>query len=363
MLNDVKSIHYLRGLAALLVVFHHGVLQFPGLRDRYAHFEFGQAGVDIFFVISGFVIYLASIEGRIRPGEFVKRRIVRIVPLYWVATLALVAAAVCAPQLFATTVVTPQNVGQSLLFIPSYSAAFPDQIWPVLVPGWSLNYEMFFYGLFALGLMLAREHLLTFLVATLGALVVIGLACEPQFAPFKTYTDLKLLEFLFGVLLARCYLDARFKGLAALGLLLPAGLLLLAISPFFPPPHLGKLPPWAVPAVLIVIGSLALEARIASKSSALLQLMGNASYAIYLSHLFTLGALRLIWSKAAVPLDTTGWALAWFVVALVSSIGVGIAVHEWLEKPLLSASRGLLAGGSLRTTPRMATRSSGVSAK
>ena len=209
MLNDVKSIHYLRGLAALLVVFHHGVLQFPGLRDRYAHFEFGQAGVDIFFVISGFVIYLASIEGRIRPGEFVKRRIVRIVPLYWVATLALVAAAVCAPQLFATTVVTPQNVGQSLLFIPSYSAAFPDQIWPVLVPGWSLNYEMFFYGLFALGLMS-------------GARAFVDLSRSNARSPcrhrigvrtaVRSIQDLHRLEaprIPLGVLLARYYLDAR----------------------------------------------------------------------------------------------------------------------------------------------------------
>jgi exopolysaccharide production protein ExoZ len=363
MLNEVKSIHYLRGLAALLVVFYHSIIQFPSLRDRYSHFEFGQAGVDIFFVISGFVIYLSSIEGRIPPGEFLKRRIVRIVPLYWVATLAVVAAAVCAPQLFATTVVTAQNVGQSLLFIPAYNAAFPDHIWPVLVPGWSLNFEMFFYVMFALGLLVSRGHLLTFLVVTLGALVVIGLLFDPRFAPLKIYTDLKLLEFLFGVLLARFYLNAGFGGLAALGLLLPAGLLLLAISPSFPTPQLSKLPPWAIPAALIVIGSLALEGRIRSKSSAPLQLMGNASYALYLSHLFTLGALRIVWAKAAVPLDTMGWAVVWFIVAVGSSIGVGIAVHEWLEKPLLSATRNLFAGGSARTTRRMAPRTSGVSSK
>lgn len=363
MVNEVKSIHYLRGLAPLLVIFHHSIIQFPGLHERYAHFELGQTGVDIFFVISGFVIYLSSIDGRIRPGEFLKRRIIRVVPLYWVATLAVVAAVVCAPGLFASTVVTPQNVGQSLLFIPAYSSAFPGYIWPVLVPGWSLNYEMFFYALFALGLLVAREHLLMFLLTTLGALMVIGLAFDPQFAPLRTYTDLRLLEFLLGVLLASYYLNMGFKGLATLGLLLPAGLLLLTISPALPLPDFGKFPAGAIPATLIVIGSLALEPSMGSKSSAPLQLMGNASYAVYLSHLFTLGALRVAWSKAGIPLNTTGWELAWFGVAMVASVGVGIAVHVWLEQPMLGAGRRLLEGGTLRTPQRMTPRSSGVSAK
>ena len=124
----------------------------------------------------------------------------------------------------------------------------------MLVPGWSLNYDMFFYALFALGLLVAREHLLAFRLTTLGDLMFIGLAFDPQFAPLKTYTDLRLLEFLLGVLLARYYLDMGFKGLAMLGLLLPAGLLLLAISPALPLPDLGKFPAGAIPAALIVIG-------------------------------------------------------------------------------------------------------------
>ena len=89
--HEVKSIHYLRGLAALLVVFHHSIIQLAPVRDHYAHVEFGQAGVDIFFVISGFVIYLSNGKGRLGSGEFLKRRIIRIVPLYWLATLAVVA--------------------------------------------------------------------------------------------------------------------------------------------------------------------------------------------------------------------------------------------------------------------------------
>ena len=238
--HEVKSIHYLRGLAALLVVFHHSIIQLAPVRDHYAHIEFGQAGVDIFFVISGFVIYLSNAKGRLGCGEFLKLRIIRIVPLYWLATLAVVAVAVVAPRFFATTTLTAQDVAQSLLFVPAYSAAFPGQIWPVLVPGWSLNYEMFFYLVFAVGLLVARERLLLFLVATLGILVVAGLLLDPQPAPLKSYTDLRLLEFLFGVLLARLYLDMGFKGLSGLGILLPAGVLLLAISPALPMLEVGK---------------------------------------------------------------------------------------------------------------------------
>ena len=358
--NEVKSIHYLRGLAALLVVFHHSIIQLAPVRDHYAHIEFGQAGVDIFFVISGFVIYLSNAKGRLGSAEFLKRRIIRIVPLYWLATLAVVAVAVVAPRLFATTTVTAQNVAQSLLFVPAYSSAFPDQIWPVLVPGWSLNYEMFFYLVFAVGLLVARERLLLFLVATLGILVVAGLLLDPHPAPLKSYTDLRLLEFLFGVLLARLYLDMGFKGLSGLGILLPAGILLLAISPALPMLELGKIPPWALPAALIVTGALAMERLLLSTSSPLLQLMGDASYALYLSHLFTLGALRVIWAKAGVPVDNPQWILLWFAVALSTSVVVGIAVHKWLEKPLLSAGRSLLARGPTAGWRKVPMRSTGV---
>jgi exopolysaccharide production protein ExoZ len=358
--HEVKSIHYLRGLAALLVVFHHSIIQLAPVRDHYAHVEFGQAGVDIFFVISGFVIYLSNGKGRLGSGEFLKRRIIRIVPLYWLATLAVVAVAVVAPRFFATTTLTAQDVAQSLLFVPAYSAAFPSQIWPVLVPGWSLNYEMFFYLVFAVGLLVARERLLLFLVATLGILVVAGLLLDPHLAPLKSYTDLRLLEFLFGVLLARLYLDMGLKGLSGLGILLPAGLLLLAISPALPMLQLGKIPPWALPAALIVTGALAMEKLLVSTSSPLLQLMGDASYALYLSHLFTLGALRAIWAKAGVPVDNPQWTLLWFGVALSASVVVGIAVHKWLEKPLLSAGRNLLGGRPTARWRKVPMRSTGV---
>ncbi len=359
--HEVKSIHYLRGLAALLVVFHHSIIQLAPVRDHYAHIEFGQAGVDIFFVISGFVIYLSNGKGRrLGSGEFLKRRIVRIVPLYWLATLAVVAVAVVAPRLFATTTVTAQNVAQSLLFVPAYSAAFPDQIWPVLVPGWSLNYEMFFYLVFAVGLLVARERLLLFLVVILGTFVVAGLLLDPHLAPLKSYTDPRLLEFLFGVLLARLYMDMGFKGLSGLGVLLPAGVLLLAISPALPMLQLGKIPPWALPAAFIVTGALAMEKLLVSTSSPLLQLMGDASYALYLSHLFTLGALRVIWAKAGVPVDNPQWTLLWFGVALSASVVVGIAVHKWLEKPLLSAGRSLLGSGPTARWRKVPMRSTGV---
>lgn len=344
MTDQVKGIHYLRGVAALLVVFHHSILQIPTFRQSYEWIEFGQGGVDIFFVISGFVIYLASIKEQIAPVEFIKRRIIRVVPLYWAATLALVLAVAVVPHVFATTILSPSSVLQSLFFVPAYSAAFPDQIWPVLVPGWSLNYEMFFYAVFALGLLVDRAHLLRFLVGTLGAFTLLGLLLEPHLAPLKTYTDMRLLEFLAGVVLARLYMSAGFDKRSWLAILLPVGVGLLLISPVVSLPRLERIEPWAGPAIMIVAGILALEARRPLSNSAWLVRLGDASYSLYLSHLFTLGVLRIIWSKAGIPVDGLAWAILWFATALCVCVGASIVVHQRLEKPLLAGARRIFAG-------------------
>src|ERR1700712_2912253 len=100
------QLQYLRAIAALMVVYFHAVLQVAKLDPQYdtqMHL-FGETGVDIFFILSGFVMWLTTSGREISPTDFYKRRIKRIVPLYWLATLFSAAVAVVAPSILESTV-------------------------------------------------------------------------------------------------------------------------------------------------------------------------------------------------------------------------------------------------------------------
>src|SRR5829696_2873445 len=149
------SIQYLRGVAALMVVYTHASVQ----TQRYADVELpfsahGAAGVDIFFVISGFIMWMTTIGDTptSKPLPFISRRISRIVPLYWVLTTGIVIVGLVRPDLLSSTVITVWHVLASFFFIPYPHPADNGSLVPVLIPGWTLNYEMFFYAIFACSL-------------------------------------------------------------------------------------------------------------------------------------------------------------------------------------------------------------------
>jgi peptidoglycan/LPS O-acetylase OafA/YrhL len=152
--STLQSIQLLRGIAALSVVYVH-VLATP---------NFGLFGVDIFFVISGFVMALVTTKNT-NPTSFFLHRLIRIVPLYWILTTCLVAVIVIAPNLLGSTTLNFANFLKSLFFIPYFKESHLIQ--PFLFVGWTLNYEMLFYLCIALGLMLSSRHYLAIAISTL----------------------------------------------------------------------------------------------------------------------------------------------------------------------------------------------------
>jgi hypothetical protein len=144
----LQSIRTLRGLAALLVVGFHAAEK-AGLS-----FKVGAIGVDLFFVISGFIIWVVTAQRPATPGTFLLNRAIRVVPLYWTITLLVAGLALLVPSLLASRVLDPARLLASLLFIPHLDAA--GMPWPLLAPGWTLNHEAFFYLVFAAGLLLPR---------------------------------------------------------------------------------------------------------------------------------------------------------------------------------------------------------------
>lgn len=124
----VRPVQYLRAIAALMEVWHHSIAQIPGI-EKVLPDSWGTSGVDLFLVISGFIMAAVTFGKDVTPWDFLRRRLVRVVPMYWLVTLAMVGLALVAPGLFRTLRVDAETLAMSLLFVPHWSAAFPGHAW------------------------------------------------------------------------------------------------------------------------------------------------------------------------------------------------------------------------------------------
>ncbi len=306
--RTLLAIQYLRGLAAVAVVAYHTGRMSTGL---------GQAGVDVFFVISGFI--MVHVSGREPlPVEFLRARVMRLVPLYWLVTLA---AAVLGGADKAHTLV-------SLAFWPHLG---PDGMWaPVLSQGWSLNLEMQFYILFAATLLLpGRRRLLalTGVIATLAGLTVVASFIKDD-AAFNFFPI--VLEFLAGAWLCRAWQRGWMRRLPA-GLLLTAGLALLLVQVQWPTPVPWRCLQWGVPALLVVAGAVGLEASGRLPAVPGFRTLGDASYSLYLTHMLLLAGLHPILAPLPAVVAIPGGILA--------CVALGLLVHRLVERPLGQALR------------------------
>jgi exopolysaccharide production protein ExoZ len=341
----LESLQYLRGLAAMLVVFYHAVGQLVIPTGSFHVPQIGAAGVDIFFVVSGFVMFWTTRGRTLAPGDFMLKRLIRIAPLYWFFTLAVAAVAFAVPQLLRATHFNTWHILMSLLFVPVWHPFIPREvegaISPIIVPGWTLNLEIVFYLLFALTLK-ARASLRPWLLSIL--LIALYVAARTVLWPtsLRFYgTDL-LAEFMAGVVLA-CLIDrlprGGSRGWAALfAVALPVMLALDYARPPLPQSiFLG------VPALLCVLAALQVERAGALPSSRVLGLLGDASYSIYLSHIFVIAGVRIV--ANAVGYDLALFAgVPFLVLTLATAATVGFAVHGLIEKPLLAAVNRAVRG-------------------
>jgi exopolysaccharide production protein ExoZ len=329
-----------------MVVWHHSLIQIAGMQQLIHVRDFGPSGVDLFFVISGFIMFVTTTEKPLTPGAFFSLRLVRVMPMYWLMTLVMIVCAVMAPTAFRTLVMSPAAVAKSLLFIPYNSLSFPGEPWPVLVPGWTLNYEMFFYAIFALCLFVPPRWRFASLVAALGALVAAGRMIGSSSNPFVwVYTSPLLLEFIAGCMIG--YLWSRRSTPASLAVSvtgMAAGGYLLFIRGA--PPLLGY--SQMVGAALIVV--CCLHPRLCTMKSSVFMTLGDASYSIYLTHLFTLGALRMLWPHLAVQVTMRSTA-AFLVMAVPLSAAAGVLAYRALEKPLTIWLRESIMSRDARPRP------------
>lgn len=203
--NNLHSIQILRDLAALSVVYFHMTLV-----EKSSPFpKFGSYGVDIFFVISGFIISLIVSNG-VKPVEFAINRIARIAPLYWILTTILLLLSAARPELLNSTSFNLINYTKSLFFIPYFKEN--GQLNPVLAVGWTLNYEMFFYLCIFISLCLKFSFYLFITILIFVSLFFISKIADN--ITFSTFFSEKLIfEFIFGMLSFELYKIIKNKNI------------------------------------------------------------------------------------------------------------------------------------------------------
>jgi exopolysaccharide production protein ExoZ len=351
------SIQILRGVAALSVVYFHAVLQVrPGLEQTGSMLpEFGAWGVDLFFVISGFVMWTSTAGRNLSPGEFYRRRIVRIAPLYWAITAFACSIALIAPQLLRSTRFEPVHAAMSFLFLPwpnpGLPITHPDLLSPIVIPGWTLNYEMFFYLIFG-GSLLVSDRLRPFVVAALLAgSVVLATLLSPWLPVLKFYANTMLFEFLAGMLIG--IFSARLKGLgpdwaawaAMLALVVGMCVAEFALGLEARAITLGPL------AAAVILVAVAADRHQTAHRSALLQKLGDASYSIYLIHIFVIAGFRVMLNMAGVRIETALDGMLFVAAAMLCSTAAGYVLYRLFEMPSTKLASRLLMGSSKRSVP------------
>ncbi len=338
MAAKLTSIQALRGIAVVLVLFSH----ITALEWRHGWPETflpqlltqGTGGVDLFFVISGFVMVLVS-AGRFQQSgtfwQFLYRRAIRIYPIYWFFS-----AVVLGIYLLRPTWVNSSQEG-AVDFLASF-LLLPQEIHPLLGQGWTLEHEVYFYLVFAFALLLPERWLPRFLLGW-ALVVAVGWNLVPLgFRILDNNWALHIanpltMEFILGALAACFPLRVGREGGKICVL---AGLLLLlggiATINYSSEPGL-RLITRGLPVALIVWGAVAWERAGNFRVPGWLLAVGDASYSIYLCHMLVLSAVARLWS----PIRQVGlWdnALAVFLMAVLS-LALGFASYHWVELPLL----------------------------
>ena len=334
--KEIYGIQLLRGIAALSVIFHHSLEESSNSEFGIDWITtFGASGVDIFFVISGFIVIYTSFPksgNKTSPLTFLLRRATRIYPLYWLCCLAMLGIMLIG--FLRNNRLELHEIALSLALLPS----------PKLILGvsWTLAYEMYFYLVFAITLPFRSP-----LISAIGSTAVIA-----SFALAGNALDINELrifltnpivyEFVFGLWLAIAF--APRAGIGRRWSISPAwavlGFILLAIAPAYVAhastaglPGWPRVLAWGLPSVLIVASFLSIDKP---NRAFQLQIVGDASYALYLTHIFVMIGYGFLVKKTFVALAPQ---ITIVPLLMLLALIVGIFVHFAVEKPLLRVSR------------------------
>jgi exopolysaccharide production protein ExoZ len=329
-------------MAAMAVATAHAqadLTQRAGLIDALPNLEWCKAGVDVFFVVSGFIMVYSSesLFGKPDgPRTFFTRRLVRIIPLYWLVTTIYIATAAFVPALQHKNYSSTMMLA-SYLFIPVRS---PDGlVEPIVGQGWTLNYEMLFYLAFALSVTTSRRTAVSIVTLVLVSAVWAGKHFAPLLTVFDYWSNEIILEFVLGILLGLAYQEGVRLPRPIRILLVGTGLLLLYTHSDFATNYRSA--NWGVPAAMIVAGTVFGAPTGPSAGWRWLMVTGNASYALYLIHSLPIRAVRAIWTWLGLGVRDAPWV--YLFVALAIATVTAVVVHFCVERPMSRWCRAVIA--------------------
>lgn len=331
--EQLLGIQALRFIAAFAVVILHCTFYTQErLAPHFTLFTPGAAGVRLFFVISGFVMIASShrLEGTpLGWRVFAAKRVVRIVPMYWLVTTFKLLTLLAAPAVVLHSVLEWDFIAKSYAFIPELNK--DGEIHPLLGVGWTLNFEMFFYLLFGIALSLRIAPLL-FITPFLAGLSILSLYRDPSWpVPLQFWADPIVLDFLAGMILAT---------LTRRGIRMPVALGWIAASlgciylfSWLPRPGpFGSLSfslAQTLAATLVVAGTVSIEEKIGPRLPKWILTMGGASYVLYLIH-------PLIAPAGPVVMNRLHLNAPWLsvFVSLTLAMVAAMLAYRFIEQPL-----------------------------
>lgn len=335
----LHDLQMLRAVAAILVVIDHSAEQVVGWSGSPIWIKefgwfLGEQGVALFFVISGFIMSYTSDEfGSVDAARrFLLRRIVRVVPLYWFFTLLVVALMVGAAR-FDGRSIDYENILYSLFFIPFGDAPMR----PVLGPGWTLNFEMIFYAIFASAMILTRSKGHLFVAFSLTGAVLAGrilfgeMTGDAGATPLAFILSPYLLLFLAGMAAGYFRLQIRTGRptlIVVMALSLQAALF-VALMPDYTTP-LWRAVFWTSDFFMVLICLSGLSEPAARKPLAIMEKLGKASYSLYLSHIFIVHLVAAVWRSSLGQEHPA----AYIATTLLIACAVSLFVFRFVERPL-----------------------------
>jgi peptidoglycan/LPS O-acetylase OafA/YrhL len=337
------SVQFLRFWAAIAVAGYHSVTL---LASRGAEVSkwlmhvawIGSAGVPIFFVISGFVMVFTSRGNFGQSGaslKFLMRRVVRIYPIYLVCAALYLAL----PPEMRAEAIPMADLVKSLLLLPGHASRIID-------PGWTLAYELYFYAIFACVLLFRRRAALWVLGLFIAGSLAVGQIAKPQGAFAIMATNVQLLLFLAGAFIGYVAVIRSNAKRAHLSPMIPVavGLALigLAVAPWLRDAGVPNIVTIGIPAILLVSALIVAElAGSLPPFFAGLAWLGDSSYSLYLIHSLVIAhAVRLFDPVPAGPAGTVVIALLLTAMSFLA----GLALHRWIERPLLASLRWRMRG-------------------
>jgi len=332
--NKYSSIQVLRFIAASLVVFDHAfsavikVYSLPDVMQKIA-WICGECGVIVFFGISGFIMIntqYRSFGSASNSFNFICRRVIRILPTYFLATTA-----AFINKINVGGVYNFANYIKSLIFIPYIG--IDGGYRPILPQGWTLDYEIFFYVVFAASLTMKRGYGLLFSICIFSALSMADFPPESYGETLSFYGDSILIYFVMGIVAALLCRKSPFP-IANVGaavtissLIITAIICFKLYLPDLPVVFFGAA---SVFVIIYVCGSVTTNHN--SRVIAFLEKLGDASYSTYLFHGFFIGAATVLLNRIH-GFDMM-IVISFTVICMICSNFLGLGILQFIENPL-----------------------------